>query len=121
MVGGGIMMKEKKELNLLIGSNIKREREKANFTQDEFSELIGIGSKSLSAVECGSVGISLSTLTRICKVLSISSDTLLFENRPENDISVLTDRLRQLSPKQFQLANDLLCTLLAAFALSDSE
>lgn len=110
-------MKEKKELNLLIGANIKREREKAHFTQDEFSELIGIGPKSLSAVECGSVGVSLTTLTRICKVLSISSDTLLFENTAENDISALTDRLKQLSPKQFKIAEDLLCTLLTAFAL----
>ena len=32
-------MYEKNELKTLIGSNIKREREKAGFTQERFSEL----------------------------------------------------------------------------------
>ena len=41
-------MKRKKELNVIVGANIKREREKAGYTQDQFSELFGIGSKSLS-------------------------------------------------------------------------
>jgi len=51
------LMKDKKELNVLVGINIKREREKAGFTQDQFSEMLGIGSKSLSAIERGVVGI----------------------------------------------------------------
>ena len=55
-------MATKKEINILVGINIKREREKAGLTQDQFSEMLGIGSKSLSAVERGVVGISLTTL-----------------------------------------------------------
>ena len=35
-------MESKKELNVIVGVNIKREREKAGYTQDRFSELLGI-------------------------------------------------------------------------------
>ena len=70
-------MKDKKELNVLVGINIKREREKAGFTQDQFSEMLGIGSKSLSAIERGVVGISLTTLLKVCDILSVSTNTIL--------------------------------------------
>ena len=113
-------MKDKKEINVLVGANIKREREKAGYTQEKFSEMIGIGTKSLSAIERGTVGVSLTTLLRICKVLSISSGSLLLENTPKNDVQSLTERLERLSPEQFEIANEIICRLLKAFALEDS-
>ncbi len=112
-------MSEKKELDLLIGSNIKRERIKAGYTQEKFSELIGIGTKSLSAIERGTVGVSLTTLLKICKVLSISSNSLLFENTPKNDVQAITERLERLTPEQFEIINDILCKVLVAFSLPD--
>lgn len=114
-------MNEKIELNRLIGSNIKRERMKAGYTQEKFSELIGIGTKSLSAVERGTVGVSMVTLLKICKVLSISSNSLLFENTPKNDLQAITERLERLTPEQFAIANDVLCKVLEAFALNSHE
>lgn len=86
-------MNNRKDINILVGANIKREREKAGYTQERLSELIGVGTKSLSAIERGTVGISLSTLLRICKVLSISSNSLLFENTPKNDVQAIAERL----------------------------
>ena len=112
-------MSEKKEIDLLVGNNIKRERIKAGYTQEKFSELIGIGTKSLSAIERGTVGVSLSTLLKICNVLSISSNSLLYENSHKNDVQAITERLEHLTPAQFEIANDILCKVLAAFALSD--
>ena len=110
-------MKEKKEINILVGANIKREREKAGYTQEQFSEMIGIGSKSLSAIERGTVGVSLTLLLQICKVLSISSNALLLEDSPKNDVQSLTERLERLSPRQFDIASDIFQKLLEAFAL----
>ena len=49
-------MDSKKDINISIGGNIKKAREKAGLTQERLSELIGIGPKSLSAVERGTVG-----------------------------------------------------------------
>ena len=110
-------MSEKQELDILVGSNIKRERLKAGYTQDKFSELIGIGTKSLSAIERGTVGVSLLTLLKICKVLSISSNALLFENTPKNDVQAITERLERLTPEQFEIANGILCKVIEAFSI----
>ena len=110
----------KQELILITGENIKRERERAGLTQDAFSEMIGIGPKSLSAIERGASGISLTTLRKVCDTLFISSDSLLFDESPRNDVEVLAERLSRMSPKQFKIANEMLASLLKAFALNEN-
>lgn len=74
-------MKEKKDINIEIGNRIKKAREAAGLTQDRFAELIGMGTKNVSAIERGAVGVSLSSLQKICQVLSISGDDILFEKK----------------------------------------
>ena len=112
-------MKEKKDINILVGSNIKRAREKAGYTQERFSEMIGIGTKSLSAIERGTVGVSLSLLVKICNTLYISSKVLLFESTPRNDVQSITERLERLNPRQYDIANDVICKLFEAFSLNE--
>ena len=114
-------MKEKKPINIEIGQRIREQREAAGLTQETFSEMIGLGVKHVSAMECGSVGLSLTTLKTICTVLAISSDTLLFGNREKNDVSSLSERLEHLSPKQYKVAEAVMSSLLEAFALDISE
>lgn len=112
-------MKAKKEINVEIGGRIKRAREAAGLTQDRFAELIGMGTKNVSALERGMVGISLSSMQRICQVLSISSDSLLFGHQVKNDAQALASRLGRLSPKQFHIVSNIVNQLFEAFALSD--
>ncbi len=108
-------MNDKKEIDILVGANIKREREKAGYTQERFSELIGIGPKSLSAAERGVVGVSLSTLLKICQVLSISSDVLLFAESQSNAVQGLAQQLQRLTPEQFEIAENIIYNVLKAF------
>ena len=110
-------MDSKKDLNVLVGANIKREREKAGFTQDQFSELLGIGSKSLSSIERGVVGVSLTTLLKICDILHISANVLLYEQARKNDADGLALQLERLSPEQFEIASDVMNNLIKAFLL----
>lgn len=119
MVKGGVDMHPRKDINIEIGQNVKREREKAGYTQEEFSELIGMGPKSLSAAERGVVGLSLTSLRKICRILSISSDALIFGECPQNDAQALAARLERLSPTEFQIASNVMQNLLAAFALEN--
>ena len=111
-------MTGKKDINVSVGANIKRERKRAGYTQERFSEMIGIGPKSLSAVERGTVGVSLSTLLRICKVLSVSSDVLLLGDPPKNDVQDLTSRLELLPPEQYRIVKEIFDKLLEAFTIS---
>ena len=110
-------MGNRKDLNVLVGANIKREREKAGFTQDQFSELLGIGSKSLSSIERGVVGVSLSTLLKSCDILHISANVLLYEQTKKNDVDSIALQLTMLSAEQFEIASDVLTNLIKAFSL----
>lgn len=118
-------MREKKEFNIKIGRQIKNAREAAGLTQEKFSELVGLAPKNVSDIERGVVGISLSALTRICEVLSITSDSILFENRGEhansNSTHTLITRLEQLSPEQHEIAMSMINKLFEAFALSSKK
>ena len=59
-------MKEKKPINLEIGQNVKQIRENAGLTQERLAELIGLGVKHLSAIECGAVGVAGYAETTLC-------------------------------------------------------
>lgn len=111
------IMDGRKSLNVLVGANIKREREKAGLTQDQFSELLGIGSKSLSSIERGVVGVSLTTLLRICDILHISANVLLYEQTRNNNVDSITLQLAALSQEQFEIASDVMMNLIKAFSL----
>ncbi|MCC8122733.1 MAG: helix-turn-helix domain-containing protein [Oscillospiraceae bacterium] len=110
-------MDDKKMVNVEIGKRIKLARDNAGLTQERFSELVGMGTKSISAIERGVVGVSIPALQRICKVLSISSDYILLDNAWGNDVQAITDRLKHLSPEQFAIANDILNKLIEGFAI----
>lgn len=114
-------MNEKKAINVRISANIRREREKAGYTQEQFSEMIGIGTKSLSAAERGTVGVSLTTLCKICQVLSLSSNALLFDTTPNLDAQNLAEQLSSLTPEQFAIASRILQQLMAAFKLGEQS
>ncbi len=109
-------MDRKKEINVIVGANIKREREKAGYTQEQFSEMLGIGSKSLSSVERGIVGVSLTTLLKICEILHVSTNVILLEQTRKNDLEGILTQLEQLTPDQFDVASEMIRTLLKAFS-----
>ena len=69
----------KKTLNVEVGKRIRAARERAHMTREAFSEQIDVSCRFISDVERGSVGISTATLKKICEVLHISSDSLLWE------------------------------------------
>ena len=114
-------MNDKQILNKLIGENIQRERVKAGYTQEKFSELIGIGPKSLSAVERGTVGISISTLIKVVNVLGISPASILFEKQITNDVSFITEKLERLSLEELEIASGVLLKVIEAFNVGEKK
>lgn len=110
-------MRPIQEINVILGENIKRERERAGYTQERFSEMIDMTTQNLSTVERGMAGVSLKMLRRICDVLKVSADDLLYEKRETSDVSALARKLERLDAKQLQIAEEMFSTLLEAFAL----
>ncbi len=118
MVKGGADVREKKDLNVRIGNQIRIARESAGLTQDRFAELVSLATKNVSDIERGVVGISIGTLIRICETLSISSDSILFEEGTGNDAHSISERLSNLPPEQFEIACNIINKLFEAFASS---
>lgn len=114
-------MREKKALNIEIGNNIRRERERAHLTQEALSEMIDMGTSNFSDVERGLVGISLTTLKKLCVALHIPSDRILFGIDSDNDTTALAEYLGRLTPEQYEIVNNSISNLLKAFSLKDSS
>lgn len=101
-------MREKKEINIFIGNQIRIARERCGLTQEAFGEMVSLGTKNVSDIERGVSGIALSTLKRICEKMSVPSDWILFGDGDLNDVEYLAERLRRLPPEQFAAARDFL-------------
>ena len=87
-------MRGKKPINIDIGARLQLVREKAGYTQEKLSELIGVTPNHLSAIERGASGISIEALQKVCPVLGISADFVLFgEENGENELIALAKRL----------------------------
>lgn len=114
-------MREIPEQNQILGENIKREREKAGYTQERFSEIIDMTPNNLSAVKRGVAGVSLKTLRRICEALKVSADDLLFGQREKSDGEALIRKLERLDARQMRIVQEVLSALLEAFALKKED
>ena len=92
-------MRKKGELSMYnIGSNIRTARKRADLTQEELSESIGVTPQYLSDLERGLVGTSVSTLIKICSRLNVSADFILFGNGWGEDSanSTLIEKIQRL-------------------------
>lgn len=53
-------MRDKKEINIYIGNQIRIARERAGLTQAQFGEIVSLGTKNVSDIERGVAGITVS-------------------------------------------------------------
>lgn len=116
MVTGGDNMQKKKEINIQMGSRIRKARLQAGLTQEAFAELLNLGPKHISAIERGIVGLSMETLQNICQVLHVSADTLLFGDIEKSPADTLCQRLGRLSPEEFAQMEEIVKKILEIFA-----
>jgi transcriptional regulator with XRE-family HTH domain len=93
-------MREKKEINIQIGEQIRIARDRAALTQEQLAERIDVSTQYVSDLERGVVGVSIPTLKRICAALQVSSDQLLFQTAAPRSLLPLVDRCGALSEEQ---------------------
>ena len=74
---------EKKPINILIGANTRKYREFCGFSREVLAEKIGASPRFIANIEVGAVGVSPSTIKKLCEVLGISADRLLWEDSSE--------------------------------------
>ena len=110
-------MRVKKEINIQIGEQIRLARERAELTQEQLAERIDVSPQYVSDLERGVVGISIATLKRLCTVLCVSSDQILFGVEAESRGAVLAERCKGLSEEQFRILSEMVSKYVEAVSL----
>ena len=101
-------MRQKKEINIQIGEQVRQVREQAKLTQEQLAEKIDVSPQYVSDLERGVVGISLATLKRLCITVGVSSDRILFGVQPEDRGALLASMCRNLTKEQFSILTEII-------------
>ncbi len=93
-------------------TRIRKAREDAGYTRERFAELLDVSVSYMAEVERGRTSISLKTLVKICDLLGLSADYVVFGTaRSEDDL--LLDKLHRLDRRYLPLVESILNQLLA--------
>ena len=92
---------------LLFGERLRNRRNLLSFTQEDVAEKIGISLRFYQMIERGEKSVSLDTLIRLSRTLTISIDYLLFGAMTSLENPV-TEIINRLSPRQRQDAAQIL-------------
>lgn len=101
------MMREKKEINIRIGEQIKKARENAKLTQEQLAEKIDVSPQYISDLERGVVGISVEKLKSLCIALRVSSDEILFGNYKNKNSAIIFEKISVLSENHVLILSDI--------------
>lgn len=93
-------------------SRIRKARENAGYTREKFAELMDVSVSYMAEVERGRTNVSVKTLIRLCKLLGLNADYVLFGENRDSD-SELLDKLHRVDPKFIPLVDSILNQLLA--------
>lgn len=96
-------------------ARIRRAREDRGYTREAFAEQLDVSVSYLAEVERGRTGISVKMLTRICRVLGLSADYILFGEEDTSDRMLLSS-IRRIDKKYHPLLDKLITELLALSA-----
>ena len=92
-------------------SRIRKAREDAGYTREKFAELLDVSVSYMAEVERGRTNVSVKTLIKICRILGLSADYVLFGS-PRNNDTQLLEKLNRLDEKYIPLVESILNQLL---------
>ena len=91
---------------------VRAAREKLGYTRERFAELLDVSVSYLAEVERGRTGISVKMLVKICKVLGLSADYVLFGNERDTD-TLLVNKINKIDDKYLPLLDKVINELLS--------
>lgn len=93
-------------------TRIRTAREELGYTREQFAEKLDISVSYLAELERGRTGISVKLLTKVCDVLGLSADYVLFGKERSED-AVLLDKIHRIDNKYMPLLNKVVAELLS--------
>lgn len=98
-----------------VGRRLRERREQAGYTREKLGELCSLSPRFIANIELGDSTFSLDSLMNVCRVLSCSSDYLLFGDSIDGEAwSEVISKLVQLDVKYQEPVNKTLQSMLEA-------
>lgn len=95
----------------MLHMRIRQAREQQGYTREQFAEKLDVSVSYLAEVERGRTGISVKMLVRICDLLGLSADYVLFGEERKTD-AMLLDKIHRIDDKYIPLLNKMIIELL---------
>lgn len=96
-------------------TRIRKAREDLGYTREQFAEKLDVSVSYLAELERGRTGISVKMLVKVCNVLGLSSDYVLFgSERTEDEMRL--DAIHRINEKYLSLLDNMIEQLLSLSA-----
>ena len=92
-------------------TRIRKSREDLGYTREQFAELVDVSVSYMAEVERGRTGVSVKTLVKICEVLGLSADYVIFGNERDTD-TILLDKISRIDESYLPLLEKVITELL---------
>ena len=99
-------------------TRIRKAREELGYTRERFAEKLEVSVSYLAEVERGRTNVSVKTLLKICDLLGLSADYVLFGDQRDAD-SQLLDKIHRIDDRYIPLLNKMITELLALSKKTD--
>lgn len=96
----------------MLHTRIRKAREDMGYTREKFAEKLDVSVSYLAELERGRTGISVKMLIKVCNVLGLSADYVLFgKERTEDELRL--DAIRRIDEKYLPLLDKVIEELLS--------
>lgn len=92
-------------------TRIRKAREDQGYTREKFAEKLDVSVSYMAELERGRTGISVKMLIKVCNLLGLSADYVLFGEERNEDIKRL-DTIHRIDSKYLPLLDALTAQLL---------
>ena len=92
-------------------TRIRIAREQLGYTREQFAEKLDVSVSYLAELERGRTGISVKLLIKVCDVLGLSADYVLFGDERDED-ALLMDKIHRIDSKYIPLLDKVIAELL---------
>lgn len=98
-----------------IGQRITERRKKLGLTQEALAEKGEMTTQFVSYAEAGKRAMRPENLKKLAEALGVSADYLLTGDIVEKDLLILSDKMRNLSPSQLRIVENIIDECVALF------
>lgn len=111
----------KKEVDKSIGLRIREKRDALGYSRELFAEKAEMSPTFLANIEAGSIGFSESTLVKMCRVLGVSADFILFGSERTTAFSKISEMLSGLDERYLPHAEALVAAYVRSILLAEEQ